>query len=428
MKGMRGEGGVMRGKEEVEAHHSIVGHVSKPLRITAAWSWRFLIVLATLGVLGLLLYQVRSLVIAVLVALLLALLLAPLINKLRHWGIGRTLSAVIGLFTGIILVFFLLSMAVGQLLTQLPTLIDQTVAGIASLTEWIGTWPIDVGADAFEGYFQDVEHDMVVLIQNYGGAIASEAWVFASTAISVGAAGLILIFVLFFLLKDGHSMWIWFVRMLPKQWRYSANEAGIRAWVTLGFYIRTQMKVAAMDALGIGLGAFALGVPGVVPIMVLVFFAAFIPILGAFISGAVAVLLALVNNGFSSALIMLLVVLAVQQIEGNVLHPWLMASAVSLHPAAVLLSVTAGGMIAGIPGAIFAVPILAVVNVVFLYLHGHDMYPWLNRDPDRPGGPPGSLEAEIEASYSVARPPKRLAKTLSEDNEDITIDVKVVEA
>ena len=197
-------------------------------------------------------------------------------------------------------------------------------------------------------------------------------------------------------------MWIWFLRTLPQRWRDETNEAGIRGWVTLGWYIRTQLKVAAIDAAGIGLGALVLGVPGAVPITVLVFFFAFIPIIGAFTSGAVAVLLALVNNGLTSAIIMFFVVLIVQQLEGNVLHPWLMASAVSLHPVAVVLAVTGGGVVAGIAGAIFAVPLLAFLNVTIMYLHGHDMYPQLATDAKRPGGPPGTLEQQIAASYRTA--------------------------
>lgn len=202
-------------------------------------------------------------------------------------------------------------------------------------------------------------------------------------------------------------MWIWFVRCLPKQWRNQTNEAGIRGWVTLGSYIRTQLKVAGIDAIGIGIGAFALGVPAAIPIMVLVFFFSFIPIVGAFISGAVAVLLALVNNGLTSAIIMLVVVLAVQQIESNVLQPWLMSNAVSLHPVAVVLAVTAGSAVAGIVGAIFAVPLLALVNVTLMYLHGHDMFPELATDENRPGGPPGSLDEQIAASYWTARKAKK---------------------
>ncbi len=395
-------------QRKVVSDKTISEHVSLPLRVTAAWSWRVIIVLAMVLLLGWGLFYIRTLVVACLISLLLALLLAPLVNFLRNKvRMGQTSSAAVGLLSGLFIVAALIYIAISQLITQLPILVSQTLKGVDSLIQWVTDGPLGLDTDVVASYLHDFQRDLVVVLRNYGGVIASEALSVASSAATVGAAGLIMLFVLFFMLKDGRSMWIWFLRMLPTQWRNPANEAGIRGWVTLGWYIRTQLKVAAIDAFGIGLGALALGVPAAVPIMVLVFFFAFIPIIGAFISGAVAVLLALVNNGVTSAIIMFLVVLVVQQLEGNVLHPWLMASAVSLHPVAVVLAVTGGGALAGVFGAVFAVPLLAFLNVTIMYLHGHDMYPQLATDPNRPGGPPGSLEQAIADSYSTAHRVRR---------------------
>lgn len=378
--------------------------VSRPLRVAAAWSWRFLFVLAALAAILWVLKPVRSLVVACLVSLLLALLLAPLVSLLRRkLHMGKTLAAAIGLVTGIVIVLGLIGLALGRLVEQLPTIANQTLAGVNDLVEWATTGPLGMDLGQVTDYLENFQSDLVTILRNYAGTIASGAWTFASSAASLAASALIMMFVLFFMLRDGRGMWIWFMRMLPKDWRNPANEAGIRGWVTLGWYIRTQLKVAAIDAIGIGLGALLLGVPGWMPITVLVFFASFIPIIGAFFSGAVATLLALVNNGLTSAIIMLVIVLAVQQLESNVLQPWLMSQAVSLHPVVVVLAVTAGGSVAGIVGAIFAVPLLAFLNVTVMYLHGHDMYPQLATDPMRPGGPPGSLDAQIEASYMSAR-------------------------
>lgn len=398
---------VQKGHRQVDTKRG-ADYVTAPLRVGAAWSWRILVVLALLYVVGRGLYHVSMIVVSCLVALLLALLLSPLIGFLRKKArMSPAGAAAVGLLTGLFIVLALLAVALTQLISQIPQLLSQSIKGIDSLIQWISNGPLGLDTEFITQYLQDFQEDAVLLVKNYGGVIASEALNFASSAVSMGAAALIILFVLFFMLKDGRRMWIWFVRMFPTRWRNPVNEAGIRGWVTLGWYIRTQLKVAAIDALGIGIGALALGVPAAIPIMVLVFFFAFVPIVGAFISGAVAVLLALVNNGLTSAIIMLLVVLVVQQLEGNVLHPWLMSSAVSLHPVAVVLAVTAGGGIGGIVGAVFAVPLLAFLNVTILYLHGHDMYPQLDSDPDRPGGPPGSLEAQIAASYSVAHEVKR---------------------
>lgn len=387
---------------------SAASQVSLSLRVAAAWSWRILVVMAALAALAWILRPVSHLVIACLVGLLLALLLAPMVSFLRdRLHFGNALSAVVGLLAGIAAVTALIAVAVGQLVDQISSMSAQTLRGIDRLIEWISDGPLGIDTDALDGFLTEFQSDLGALAKNYGGLIASEALTFASSAASLMVSGLLMMFVLFFLLKDGRSMWIWFLRMLPEDWRDQANEAGIRGWVTLGWYIRTQLKVAAIDAVGIGLGAWALGVPAAIPIMVLVFLFSFIPILGAFISGAVAVLLALVNNGMTSAIIMLLVVLAVQQLESNILHPWLMSQAVSLHPVAVVLAVMAGGAVGGIAGAVFSVPILAFVNVTVMYLHGHDMYPQLATDAKRPGGPLGSLETQIAASYRVAHPVAR---------------------
>jgi putative heme transporter len=154
--------------------------------------------------------------------------------------------------------------------------------------------------------------------------------------------------------------------------------------VALAGYTRTQILVALVDALGIGIGAAALQVPLALPLATLVFIGSFIPVVGALVSGSVAVLVALVAHGPLSALLMLAVVLVVQQIEGHLLQPFLMGHAVSLHPVAVLLAVAGGSMAAGIVGALFAVPVVAVVNTVVLYLHGHDKYPALGAAPQVP--------------------------------------------
>ncbi len=414
-------------REHLVSEKSISEHVSLPLRVAAAWSWRILIMLATLAVLVWLMRYVKGLVIAFLVALLLALLLAPLVSFLRRKAkMGKASSAAVGLLSGLLIVLGLMTLAATQLVVQLPTLASQALTGINSLLTAIQDGALGIDVSFLDSYLEDFQSDLMLLVRNYGGLIATEAWSVASSAAGFAAASLIMLFTLFFLLKDGRGMWVWFVRCLPKQWRHQTNEAGIRGWVTLGWYIRTQLKVAGIDAMGIGLGALALGVPAAVPIMVLVFFFSFIPIIGAFISGAVAVLLALVNNGLTSAIIMLVIVLAVQQLEGNVLHPWLMSSAVSLHPVAVVMAVTAGGTVAGIVGAVFAVPLLAFINVTSMYLHGHDMYPDLAVDVNRPGGPPGSLDEQIAASYKVAHAVKKTSRLRGNaDDGKVEIDPAV---
>ncbi|WRS31031.1 AI-2E family transporter [Actinomycetaceae bacterium MB13-C1-2] len=377
--------------------------VTYPFRVAAAWSWRFVVVVGAIALCGYLLSYVSMLVVAVLVAILFAALLAPLVTFLRaKWHMGRTGAAAVGLITGLVIVVLLLTVAVTQVLEQLPLIVEQSISGVTSLLDWVANGPWAEESEALREWVSDLQGSISTLLSRYGTVIASGALSVASTTASLATGTVIMLFTLFFIMRDGRAMWVVGIRSLPRSWRTSADEAGIRAWITLGEYVRTQAKVAAIDAVGIGLGAVLLGVPLAVPIMVLVFLFSFIPIVGAFVSGAIAVLIALVNNGLNAGIIMLLVVLLVQQLESNVLQPWLMANAVSLHPVAVVLAVTAGGTVGGIAGAVFAVPVLAVVNVVMLYLHGHDPYPGLADNPDRPGGPPGSLDEQILNSYHVS--------------------------
>lgn len=386
------------------SEETVMHQVPTPLRIAAAWSWRIVVVVVVVAGIVKAMAMTASLVISVLVALLLALLLFPLVTFLKkHLKMGNTWAAVLGLLTGLVIAGGLAGLAATQLLAQGPQLVRQTLEGLEQLLEWLTTGPLALDGAAAEQYVRDAQEGIVSLLRANSMTIASEALVIATSAASLLASALIMLFTLFFFLKDGRQIWIWIVRMLPKAWRSPVNEAGIRGWVTLGWYVRTQTKVAAIDAVGIGLGAVILGVPLAFPIAVLVFFLGFIPFLGAIVSGSVAVLIALVNNGFTNALLMVLVVLLVQQLESNVLQPWLMSQAVSLHPLAVVLVVIAGGAVGGIAGAIFSVPLVAFVNVTLMYLHGHDVYPWLSKDPDRPGGPPGSLDKQIAESYGSGK-------------------------
>ena len=410
--------------------------VSWPLRLAASWSWRVAAVIITVGLLMYLITPLAALIISVMGALLLTVVLSPLVGWLRRrFGMGRTPAAIIAFVGGVIPVSLLFALVADQVFDELPRMIRESIRGVSTLVSQLDDTVFSESSAGIRDFLGDFEGDVGALLSAHGGFIANEAFVLASSAAGVLSLGIIVLFTLFFLLRDGRRIWIWFVRLLPAGAREPANEAGIRGWVTLGAYVKTQVQVAAIDALGIGLGAYFLGAPLALSIGVLVFFFAFIPIVGAFVSGFIAVFIVLVNLGFGKALIMLLIVLLVQQLEGNVLHPLMMGHAVSLHPLAVVLAVMAGSALAGIPGALFAVPVLAFINVVTLYLHGWDMLPDLATDPLRPGGPPGSLDEQIAESYSrtgVVRMPaaERLQDSLAiaQAEQDEQIDDEVAEA
>ncbi|KAE8764760.1 AI-2E family transporter [Georgenia thermotolerans] len=372
------------------------GAVPWAVRATAAWSWRLLVIAAAILAIGYLVITFQTIVVAMLASILVAVLLEPVATWLRRTlHFPRTLAALTAILGTLAVVTLLLVLAGNSIVSGFGALADSAKAGLGQLQTWLSDGPLAIDEAQIDEWIgqigEQVRANSDVLVSGVANVTGS------LTSVLTGAV--IAVFALFFFLKEGRGIWQWFVRLAPRGARVRINEAGIRGWVTLGGYARTQILVAFVDAVGISLGAFILGVPLALPIGVLVFLFSFIPIVGAFISGAVAVLVALVDQGPVTALIMLAIVLAVQQLEGNVLQPWLQGNALALHPIAILLAVTAGTGLAGVLGALFAVPLVAVVNTVMLYFTGHDKYPHLATDIHRPGGPPGALEAAIAASW-----------------------------
>ncbi|MFL0712068.1 MAG: AI-2E family transporter [Microcella pacifica] len=201
-----------------------------------------------------------------------------------------------------------------------------------------------------------------------GGWLVSGALSVGSTLTEVLTGSVLVLFAVLFFLIDGRRIWQFVVGLFPRRARTPVDGAGRAGWLTLTNFVKVQIFVAFVDAVGIGLGAVILQLPLALPIAVAVFLGAFVPIVGAVVTGALAVFVALVYYDIVIALIMLGIVLLVQQIEGNVLQPLVMGTAVKVHPLAVVLAVAAGGFLAGIPGTLFAVPLVAVLNVVVRYL------------------------------------------------------------
>ncbi|MFH5824383.1 AI-2E family transporter [Georgenia sp. AZ-5] len=367
------------------------------VRAMAAWSWRVLVIVAAGAAVVYAVITFQTVVVSFLAALLLAVLLEPFAGWLRRrLHFPRALASLTAILAAVVFVGGLLVLAGRSIYNGFGELADRAVQGFNELTAWLAEGPLGISEDQIDQWMSQltdqVRANSDVLVSGVANVTGSV------TTVVTGA--LIAVFCLFFFLKEGRRIWQWFVRLAPRTARERINESGIRAWVTLGGYARTQILVAFVDAVGIALGAIILGIPLALPIGVLVFLGAFIPIVGALLSGTVAVLVALVDQGLVTAVIMLLIVLAVQQIEGNLLQPWLQSNALALHPIAILLAVTAGTGIAGILGALFAVPVVAVLNTVVLYLHGHDKYPQLATDLNRPGGPPGAVTSAIEEDYA----------------------------
>ena len=352
------------------------------LRASAAWTWRILVVAAGIYLLLRLLAEFKVLVVPVLVALLLVALIRPLAELRRPPARpgappGVDPHAVVRP-----------ARALGARHPRRPAGghgLPRPAAAVGPRTADVRTWlangPLHVTGAQIDTYIEQAQAS----ISANSSRLLTGALGVASTAVDVGSGVFIALFSIFFFLSTGDRIWAFVVSLFPRGARPRVEGAAVHAWATLTAYVRATVIVAAVDAIGIGLGAAILGVPLAVPIAVLVFLGAFVPIVGALVTGIVAVLVALVSQGFVVAVIMLGVVIAVQQVEAHVLQPFLLGRAVEVHPLAVVLSIGAGVLVAGIVGALFAVPLVAVGHVVSVYLRDGDGGPDQNAPPgDRP--------------------------------------------
>jgi len=315
-----------------------------------------------------------------LIGIILAALLMPVESFLRRHHFPKWLSIVISLLVVAVVIAGLGLLVAQQVVAELPALEKQITSSVKSAESLLATHPFGLTESKVNGYIKDAES----FLQNNASKLGAGAAAAGTSAIHIAEGAFIAFFVLLFTLIDGGRIFQWVTGLFPRRSRGRIHAAGDAGWRTLTAFIRVQLVVAATDAVGIGLGAFILGVPLAVPVAVIVFFGAFVPVVGAIVGGIAAVGIALVFNGWVHALIMLGIVLLVQQIESHVLHPLLTGSAVKVHPLGVVLGVTAGTTIAGVVGAFFAVPFIATVNamIVAAYHHDPDEITGAGHDPD----------------------------------------------
>lgn len=343
-------------------------HVPRMLDFAAEYSRRLLLVAAALVVLGYVLVQLSGILLPTLVAILITALLYPAAEWLRGKGVpsllatvfvmGAMLSAVVGAFA-----------IVGpSTISQFDDLAAGGREGVQRLTTYVTEGPFGVSEADID---QRVSAAVEQVRQNLGGLAGR---VVGTALIAVNAlAGLVLVlFLVFFFVKDGERMGNSVVGLARPQWRADARELGRQAFEVLAIYARGVVFVATVDAVLIGLALLAIGVPLVLPLALVTFLAAFFPIIGAVLAGALAVLVALVSDGFVAAGLVLAAVVVIQQLEGNVLYPLIVGRSLHLHPAAMLLVLGAGSLVAGVAGALFAVPVASVVVVVAKYLRARE--------------------------------------------------------
>jgi predicted PurR-regulated permease PerM len=333
------------------------------LKIAAAYSWRILVVLGVIAVFVFLFIQLRYIAIPFMISVLVAALLVPLVQWLQRHRWPKWLAVTLAMVGTIAVVTGLIVVVVWQIRNGFPDLQERTIRAYEDFRDWLAVSPFaisDVELDAWiASVFDAIQSDTVI-----NGALSV-----SSTAGHVLAGLLLTLFATLFILIDGKGIWAWIVRLFPRRARPAVDTSGQAGWITLTTFVKVQIFVAAVDATGIGLGAWILGLvfggfPLVIPIAIAVFLGSFIPVVGAVVTGAIAAFVALVYLGPVPALIMLGIVLLVQQVEGHVLQPLVMGTAVKVHPLAVVFAVAAGSFIGGIAGALFAVPVVAVANVM----------------------------------------------------------------
>ena len=334
----------------------------------AAWSWRLLVVLAAGGLLLYLLIVLKVIVVPVIVALFLATLLVPLVRWLEDRG-WRHLPAVLAVFLGAVLLLAgIIAGFVPLIGNELESLRQRVDEGVAEVQRFIASRPFGLSEEELNRYLDQARQRFT---ENSSGL--TRGAVAGATLVGELITGLILsLFLTFFFVKDSERFTRWILDFAGHHREAHLREIGSRSATAVSGYLRGQASVGLVDAVFIGIGLAIVGVPLVVPLAFLTFVAAFLPLVGAFVAGALAALVALVTKGLTAALIVVAITVAVQQLEGHLLAPLLLGRAVALHPVVIILALAAGSILGGIIGAFLAVPIAAVVTAVGTYLRGDE--------------------------------------------------------
>jgi putative heme transporter len=360
------------------------------IRQSAAWAWRLLLLFAALIALLWVIKHLQVIFVPVALALILAALLLPGVDWLGEHRVPRGGAVFLLLLTGFAVIGGILAFVVSQFIEGLPELVEQVSKSINSTRDWLTQGPLHLTKDQIDS----ASRSAVEALRNNQTRITSGALSTTKTITEIITGAFVVLFTLIFFLYGGRNIYRFVTQIFPVSVRERVREAGKAGFGALIGYVRATFLVALVDAIGIGTGLAIMSVPLALPLASLVFLGAFIPLVGAVISGFLAVVVALIAKGWIYALITLGVVIGVQQLEAHVLQPLVMGRAVSIHPLAVILGITAGGVLAGIVGALLAVPTIAFVDRAVRAL--------IERRGD--GGEPGEQAEEEEPVVIRATP------------------------
>jgi len=333
-------------------------------RRLAGWSGRILLVAAALVLVGLVIGQLWSIAFPVFLGLLIATVFEPMVTRLRAWGWPSLLATILVFLLALLLLVGVVVAIVPTVADQAPQLVQGAIGGIEQIQLLLAGPPFNLAGTQIG---QAVQTAIGQLQQN--AASIAGGVVTGVSAIASGLVNIVLAVVVAFLfVKDGPRFLPWLIHTTGPTAGAHLSAVGVRAWSRLGGFIRSQALIGLVDAVFIGVGLVLLGIPLALPLAVLTFFGAFVPIIGALVAGAFAVLVALVSQGVTTALLTLVLILVVQQVEGNLLQPVIQGKGLGLHSAVVILAVTAGSSLYGIAGAFFAVPVVAVAAELLRYV------------------------------------------------------------
>ena len=328
------------------------------VRKAAAWAWRLLVILAAIAALLWLAERLKVIVVPVALAVIATALLLPAVDWLDRRGAPRGGAVALVLLSAFALFGGILSFVVSQFVSGLPGLTEQVARSIDNATQWLIEGPAHLSRDQI-----DKAGDAAVkALRDNQEKLTSGALSTAATLTEIVTGAFLALFTVIFLLYGGRNIYMFLTRIVPSHIRDRVRDAGRAGFGSLIGYVRATFLVALVDAIGIGTGLAIMSIPLALPLASLVFLGAFIPLVGAFVSGFLAVVVALLTKGVVYALITIGLIVAVQQLEAHVLQPVLMGRAVSIHPLAIVLAIATGGVLAGIIGALLAVPVLAFLN------------------------------------------------------------------
>jgi predicted PurR-regulated permease PerM len=347
---------------------SVAGSVEPLVRKAAAWAWRLLVILAAVVALLWVAKKLEVIVVPLLLALTISALLVPAVDWIDKRGLPRGAAVALVLLGGFAIFGGILAFVIVQFIYGLPDLTDQVTRSIDSTRRWLIEGPLHLRGEQIS----NAGNAAIQALRNNQSKLTSGALSTAATITEVVTAAVLALFTLIFFLYGGRNIWQYVTKIFPADVRDRVREAGYAGYGSLIGYVRATFLVALTDAAGVGAGLAVMGIPLALPLASLVFLGAFIPLVGAVIAGFLAVVVALLAKGVVYALITLGLLIAVNQLEAHLLQPLVMGRAVSIHPLAVVLAISTGGVLAGIVGALLAVPTVAFLNNAIQVLLARD--------------------------------------------------------